>query len=121
VLVYHLLGFPTASQFLFISYETSPNKYDKGVGDAYFVVFWTIMFTFLRASFIKFGYLPLAGYFNIGEASKRQRVAEQLYILAYYVVFGAAGLVSVVVLIDNFSCKKKGSNYIIWRVAHYVQ
>lgn len=95
VIIYHLLGYPIASQFLFISYEVSPNKFDKGVGDAYFVFFWAIMFTFLRASFIKYGYLPLANYFNIADPSKRQRVAEQIYIFAYYLVFGAAGLVSL--------------------------
>lgn len=88
------MGYPLADQFLFISYETSPDKFDKGVGDYYFVFFWAIMFTFLRAAFIKYGYIPLSNYFNIGEASKRQRVAEQMYILAYYVVFGFAGLVS---------------------------
>ncbi|CAO3637113.1 unnamed protein product [Mucor hiemalis] len=92
VLIYHYLGYPLADQFLFISYETSPDKFDKGVGDYYFVFFWAIMFTFLRAAFIKYGYIPLSNYFNIGEASKRQRVAEQMYILAYYVVFGFAGL-----------------------------
>ncbi|KAI9366579.1 TLC domain-containing protein [Pilaira anomala] len=92
VVIYYLLGYPIASQFLFISYEVGPDQFDKGVGDAYFVFFWAIMFTFLRASFIKYGYLPLANYFNIADPSKRQRVAEQLYIFAYYVVFGGAGL-----------------------------
>ena len=93
VLMYYMMGYPIASQFIFVSYEVSPNKFDKGVGDYYFVFFWAIMFTFLRASFIKYGYLPIANYLNIGEASKRQRVAEQFYILAYYVVFGSAGMV----------------------------
>lgn len=98
VLLYHVLGFPTATQFLFVSYKTPSNTHDKGIADAYYVFFWTIMFTFLRASFMKYGYLPLANYFNIGERSKRLRVAEQMYILAYYLVFGAAGLVSLCVL-----------------------
>ncbi|GAA5803366.1 hypothetical protein HPULCUR_008845 [Helicostylum pulchrum] len=92
VILYYMLGYPSAGQFLFVSYEVGPDQFDKGVGDAYFVFFWTIMFTFLRASFIKYGYLPLANYFNIADPSKRQRVAEQMYIFAYYVVFGAAGL-----------------------------
>ncbi|KAI8638246.1 TLC domain-containing protein [Parasitella parasitica] len=92
VVIYHLLGNPLASQLLYVSHQVGPNEYDKGFGDVYFVFFWTIMFTFLRAAFIKYIYLPLSSYFNIGVASKRQRVAEQSYILAYYVVFGSAGM-----------------------------
>jgi hypothetical protein len=95
VILYYLLGNQLASQCLFISHQVAPNQYGKGFGDVYFVLFWTVVFTFVRAAFIKYFYLPLSDYFSIGDPSKRQRVAEQFYILAYYVTFGSAGLVSL--------------------------
>lgn len=117
-----MLGYPSAGQFLFISYEVGPDQFDKGVGDAYFVFFWTIMFTFLRASFIKYGYLPLANYFDIADPSKRQRVAEQMYIFAYYVVFGAAGLVSFFFFCDIKGKKSKKKYYFpLVTIVCYVQ
>jgi acyl-CoA-dependent ceramide synthase len=93
VLAAYLLNYRFASQCLFASHEYASNAYEKGTGDYYFVAFWTIYFTFFRATFIKYFYLPLANHFNIANPSKRQRVAEQSYILGYYVIFGAAGLV----------------------------
>lgn len=119
-----MLGYPSAGQFLFVSYEVGPDQFDKGVGDAYFVFFWTIMFTFLRASFIKYGYLPLANYFNIADPSKRQRVAEQMYIFAYYVVFGAAGLVSfyfILLLHKRKKVLKKNIIFPLVTIVCYVQ
>ncbi|KAI7898301.1 TLC domain-containing protein [Cokeromyces recurvatus] len=92
VLVNYILGNLFARKCLLISYQKTPDTYDKGIDDIYFVAFWAIAFTFLRAFFIKYFYLPLSKYFNIGESCKRQRVAEQGYILIYYLVFGTAGL-----------------------------
>lgn len=96
MILYYLLGNQLAEQCLFISHQVAPNQYGKGVGDVYFVLFWTIMFTFARAAFIKYFYLPVSAYFNIGAPAKRLRVAEQFYILGYYVTFGSAGLVSFI-------------------------
>lgn len=94
VLLNYFLGSSLAADFLFVSYKKASNQYSKGVADIYFVAFWSIMFTFLRAIFIKYLYIPFSNYFKIGKASKRQRVAEQSYILAYYVIFGSAGMVN---------------------------
>lgn len=88
-----LLSHRLTNDYLFISYQVAPNQYSKGLKDVYYVAFWFIMFMFLRAVFIKYIYIPLSNYFNIGKSSKRQRVAEQSYIFAYYVIFGTVGMV----------------------------
>ncbi|KAI9482783.1 MAG: TLC domain-containing protein, partial [Benjaminiella poitrasii] len=92
VIINYLLGSSFAEKFLLISHQKAEDDYTRGSNDFLFVAFWTIAFTFLRASFIKYLYLPLSKYFGIGDACKRQRVAEQGYILGYYLVFGAVGL-----------------------------
>ncbi|KAI9481519.1 MAG: TLC domain-containing protein [Benjaminiella poitrasii] len=93
IIVASYLGYPLARKCLTISYKIGENQYDKGLDDAYFVGFWVIAFTFLRAVAIQFIFHPIGKFFNIIPFAKRQRFTEQAWTFAYYAVFWTVGMV----------------------------
>lgn len=84
---------PFAQKCLSISYQVGPDAYDKGVDDVYFVGFWVVAFTFLRAAIMKYVYHPLGRILGIHPFSKRQRFAEQGFMFTYYIIFWVLGMV----------------------------
>ncbi|KAG0225321.1 sphingosine N-acyltransferase lag1 [Actinomortierella wolfii] len=66
--------------------------YAKGMDDLFFVSFWIIAFTYIRMLVMKDFFYPLARRFGI-RGSKIERFAEQGYIVLYYVVSWASGMV----------------------------
>lgn len=88
------MGHPLAKKCLTISYNVGENQFDKGYDDFYFVGFWVVAFTFLRAAAMKFLFHPIARLFSIKPFAKRERFAEQAWTFSYYAVFWTAGMVS---------------------------
>lgn len=98
VLSGYYLGDPLAKKCLSISYQVAGgvDQYDKGVNDIYFVGFWVVAFTFLRASAMKFLFHPIAAkLFGIKPYAKRERFAEQAWAFSCSAVFWTLGMVSV--------------------------
>lgn len=93
VLAGYWAGSPLAKKCLFISYQMGPDAYSKGVDDAYFVGFWIVAFTFLRAAVMKYLFHPLAKTLGIEPFGKRQRFAEQGFMFAYYAIYWNLGMV----------------------------
>ncbi|KAI8086420.1 TLC domain-containing protein [Halteromyces radiatus] len=92
VLLAYLLGVPLAEKCIFISYNVGRDSYSKGMDDMYFVAFWTIALTFLRAASMSYIYHPLAKAFGVNLISKRQRIAEQGFMFTYYAIFWVLGM-----------------------------
>jgi hypothetical protein len=95
VLVGYYLNFPFAKKCISLSHQISSDQYDKGFDDMYFIGFWFVAFTFLRAATMKFLFHPLAKLSNIKPFGKRERFAEQSWAVSYYVTFWTAGMVSL--------------------------
>ncbi|ORX54088.1 longevity assurance proteins LAG1/LAC1 [Hesseltinella vesiculosa] len=91
VFVAYLVGLPWAEKCLFLSYRLGPNAYTKGYNDIYFIAFWVVAFTFLRAAIMNYVYHPLARLVGV-EASKRQRLAEQGFAFTYCTIFWTWGM-----------------------------
>ncbi|CDH55127.1 longevity-assurance protein [Lichtheimia corymbifera JMRC:FSU:9682] len=85
-------GSPLATRCLLLSYKIGPDAYDKGNDDIYFIGFWVVAFTFLRAFFIKYIFHPFARLTGITPFDKRQRFAEQGFMFTYYAVFWIWGM-----------------------------
>ncbi|KAI7899870.1 TLC domain-containing protein [Cokeromyces recurvatus] len=92
VIIAFYLGSSFAKKCLTISYKVGENQYDKGYDDIYFVGYWVIAFTFLRAMAIKFVFYPIGKYFRITSFSKRQRFTEQAWSFSYYAIFWSIGM-----------------------------
>ncbi|KAF9930420.1 sphingosine N-acyltransferase lag1 [Mortierella antarctica] len=74
-----------AKKFLFFQhYDSATETYEKSWEDLYFLLFWVISFTFLRAAVMTYGLVPMAR--RLGASTERtiQRFAEQGWICIYY-------------------------------------
>jgi acyl-CoA-dependent ceramide synthase len=96
-----------------MSYETHPGSglYDKGSDDAYFVFFWVLAFTFLRASVMKYVFTPFARAYGADTPSKQERFAEQGWSFTYYSIFWSLGMVRY---------KKRGPPGVIQDLSNHV-
>lgn len=70
-------------------------RYAKGVDDLWFVGFWIIAFTFIRAFVMKGYFNPLGRRLGIRGEAKLERFEEQGYILFYYAISWTCGMVSL--------------------------
>ncbi|KAG0054525.1 sphingosine N-acyltransferase lag1 [Gryganskiella cystojenkinii] len=74
-----------AKKFLFFQeYDAVTNTYEKSWDDLYFLTFWVLAFTFLRASVMNYILMPAAT--RLGATTERSvlRFAEQGWICIYY-------------------------------------
>lgn len=94
IFVASAMGSPAATKMVKLSYETSPgsNQYDKGWDDAYFVGFWVLAFTFLRAAVMKYVYTPFAKAYGADTPAKQLRFAEQGWSFTYYAISWSLGM-----------------------------
>ncbi|KAI8367502.1 TLC domain-containing protein [Radiomyces spectabilis] len=92
VVLAYFLGFPLARKCLLVSYRYGADAYAKGLDDLYFVAFWVVAFTFLRAAIMKYMFHPAARLLGINPFAKRQRLAEQGFIFTYYAIFWLLGM-----------------------------
>lgn len=90
----YYVGDPKAMKCLSISYHVVVGQYEKGRDDYYFVAFWVVAFTFLRATVMRFFFHPIAKSVGIKPFSKRERFAEQGWSFSYYSVFWTLGMVN---------------------------
>ncbi|KAF9116708.1 sphingosine N-acyltransferase lag1 [Mortierella sp. AM989] len=73
-----------AKKFLFFQkYDSITNTYEKTWEDIYFLLFWVISFTFLRATVMTYVLLPLACRLGVTSESVG-RFAEKGWIFIYY-------------------------------------
>ena len=79
-------------------YDSSTQKYAQGPGDFYFVGYWILLFTFLRAFVLSYVLLPLARFCGVEKIQTRIRFAEQAWLLLYYALFCPLGVVSHLLL-----------------------
>ncbi|CEI96543.1 Putative Imidazoleglycerol-phosphate dehydratase [Rhizopus microsporus] len=91
ILLAYYLGLHTFKKYIVLSYKIADNQYGKGADDIYYVAYWVITFTFLRASTMRFVYLPIGKWWGM-DRSKRQRFAEQGWMFSYYIVFWSVGM-----------------------------
>lgn len=89
----YYLDFPLAKKCISLSHQIGQDQYGKGFDDMYFIGFWLVAFTFLRAATMKFVFHPLAQLANIKPYGKRERFAEQSWAVSYYVTFWTVGMV----------------------------
>ncbi|KAF7725724.1 sphingosine N-acyltransferase lag1 [Apophysomyces ossiformis] len=80
------------SSELVVSYKDGPDAYGKGIHDVYYVAYWVVGFTFLRAVIMKYIYHPLAKSIGVIPFAKRQRLAEQGFTFTYYIIFWVLGM-----------------------------
>lgn len=84
----------TTTKLFRISYHKSETDlYGKGKDDMYFVTFWIVMFTFLRATAMDYIFTPLARRGGISTKRGLTRFAEQAWLLVYYSLFWTLGMV----------------------------
>lgn len=84
----------TTTKMFRISYhKPETDLYGKGKDDIYFVTFWIVMFTFLRATAMDYIFTPLARRGGISTKRGLTRFAEQAWLLVYYSVFWTLGMV----------------------------
>jgi acyl-CoA-dependent ceramide synthase len=93
VLLAYGLGIPVAEKCLFISHGLGRDSYSKGMDDIYFIGFWVVAFTFLRAASMLYLYHPLAKVLGVSPLAKRQRLAEQGFVFTYSATFWTLGMV----------------------------
>lgn len=92
----------TTTKLFKISYhKIGTDLYGKGEDDIYFVSFWIVMFTFLRATAMDYIFTPLARRGGISTKRGLIRFAEQAWLLVYYSVFWTLGMVCHVLCLKN--------------------
>lgn len=99
LLVLAHLSFPRARRrtrtFLQLSYfDPSTGLYTQGRDDFFYVAFWVVIFTGLRAAVVSCVLLPLAARAGLRKTKTKVRFAEQAWLLLYYSVMFPLGLVS---------------------------
>lgn len=93
VLLAYGLGISVAEKCLFISHGLGRDSYSKGMDDIFFIGFWVVAFTFLRAASMLYLYHPLAKVLGVSPLAKRQRLAEQGFVFTYSATFWTLGMV----------------------------
>ncbi|RKP36242.1 TLC domain-containing protein [Dimargaris cristalligena] len=86
---------PLALKFTTLSYqvpESDPPVYVHGPDDVYFVAFWVIAFTFIRAFAMEYIFKALARYNRITTPDKTQRFCEQCWSVLYYSASWSLGM-----------------------------
>lgn len=82
------------SKFFFLShYNPNTGEYAVGSDDFYFLAFYVVFFTGLRASCIEYILAPLGRRWGIRKRKNIVRFTEQAWLLCYYSVFYTLGVV----------------------------
>lgn len=86
---------PSIDKFYLVSYHSpATGRHGKGTDDAYFVFFWIVVFTFLRAAAFDYVFIPLARVGGVRSPKALVRFSEQAWLLAYYSIIWPLGMVS---------------------------
>ena len=76
-------------------YNPASGMYKRGSDDFYFVAYWTVVFTGLRAACMDYVLFPLARFAGITKEKTQTRFAEQAWLLVYYTPYFVLGMVSL--------------------------
>ncbi|KAJ8099764.1 TLC domain-containing protein [Lipomyces tetrasporus] len=93
ILVHVVLPFQhITSKFLYLSHRVEHSGlYVKGPDDVYFVFFWVVAFTFIRAFTMDYVFVPFARFSGISSRKGLTRFAEQAWCCGYYGLSGSLG------------------------------
>ncbi|KAL3460317.1 longevity assurance proteins LAG1/LAC1 [Aspergillus heterothallicus] len=81
------------TRFFWVShYNPRTGEYAIGGNDLYFLVFWIVLFTGIRASVMEYLLAPLAKHWGVTKVKDITRFTEQAWLLCYYSVFWTLGL-----------------------------
>ncbi|KZF22973.1 LAG1-domain-containing protein [Xylona heveae TC161] len=84
---------PHTRKFFDLShYNPTSGQYNRGWDDVYFVGFWIVLFTGLRAAAMDYVLGPIAHRMGINKDKEIVRFAEQAWIFIYYVIFWSLGM-----------------------------
>ncbi|CAH1761661.1 8709_t:CDS:2 [Entrophospora sp. SA101] len=88
----YTLKIPIAEKTFILQHQIPKTcLYEKGIDDIYFVAFWVLLFTLLRALVMKFILIPISIRGGITK-KKRIRFAEQGWSFLYYITFWTLGM-----------------------------
>ncbi|CAJ0904633.1 7445_t:CDS:2, partial [Entrophospora sp. SA101] len=91
----YTLKIPIAEKTFILQHQIPKTcLYEKGIDDIYFVAFWVLLFTLLRALVMKFILIPISIRGGITK-KKRIRFAEQGWSFLYYITFWTLGMVRI--------------------------
>ena len=76
-------------------YDASTESYGRGRDDIYYVVFWVLIFTGVRALVMQEILSPFACWAGIRKKKARVRFSEQAWLLIYYTCSWSVGVVSL--------------------------
>lgn len=80
--------------FFELSYHNaSTGQYTQGTDDFYFVAYWIVVFTGLRAGIMTYVLDPIAQVAGIEKPKAKVRFAEQAWLFLYYFIFWTLGMV----------------------------
>lgn len=85
----------TRKYFQLAYYNAKTGQYASGFDDTYFITFCIVLFTLLRAGFMEYILAPFARMQGVTKKKDQIRFTEQAWLLVYYSVFWAMGVVSL--------------------------
>ncbi|CAG8816948.1 36904_t:CDS:2, partial [Gigaspora margarita] len=88
----YILKVPGSEKFLFLHENPKTGLYETSMDDAYFVFFWIVTFTLLRAATMEYILTPIAKKGRIKKNARITRFAEQGWSFLYYSVFWTFGM-----------------------------
>ncbi|KAG0083536.1 sphingosine N-acyltransferase lag1 [Podila epicladia] len=85
VISHYLLELPLAAKFLYLQNQDSlTGLYSKAWSDLYFIFFWIVVFTFLRAFVMTQVLKPVALWAKVKREHQRNRFQEEGWVCMYY-------------------------------------
>jgi very-long-chain ceramide synthase len=82
-------------KFTDLSYHNAiTGKYSLGRDDSFFVCFWIVLLSGLRAGVIDYLLIPLAGWAGIEKKKAKMRFAEQAWLICHHGSSWLCGMVS---------------------------
>lgn len=85
-----------ADKLIWLQYKNPvTGEYLKGPADFYHVFYWIVVFTFLRDATMRYVFMPYAQYGGVKTYKGLVRFAEQAWLMVYYIVFWALGMVCI--------------------------
>lgn len=81
------------NKFLHLSYcEPTGDRYHRGWDDFFFISFWIVLLTAIRAVFMEYILTPLASSGGIRKRKTRTRIAEQGWLFLYHTTSWCVGM-----------------------------
>ncbi|CAG8450382.1 2617_t:CDS:2 [Scutellospora calospora] len=92
IILAYILEVPGSEKFLFLRENPKTGHYEKSMDDTFFIFFWVVTFTLLRAVTMEYILVPIAKKGRIKKMTQRTRFAEQGWSFLYYSIFWTFGM-----------------------------